>query len=328
MNEEEAMRMLRAEGEGMVSKRFAGIMHLLVGAIYSVAQSLMVDAVAELRQHKDLYRGQVKYDARKALECYDKLLKLQKADLGIMFDTYLDAVDIMDDEMKEHIQKIYWSINGVLLGRNVENHALIARLETAYTVIDLGKECFDSLCKVHNEIHPGFKVIPGKIKWFAFDDVKFHWKRLCETIQGTPMDIDLGTDANCALSLKVLQTKMTDFDRIEQNVKKAMDNHPEADPRIGEGIKMLKQKYGGGNAQCASLTDKTDKTDNGKSKRLDWEGRKARQWKAAQSLAMIGLTTTAKESEKRDFIDYLDTMGVISHKQRKQLIKRSKEAMV
>lgn len=322
------MRMLRAEGEGMVSKRFAGIMHLLVGAIYSVAQSLMVDAVAELRQHKDLYRGQVKYDARKALECYDKLLKLQKEDLGVMFDTYLDAVDIMDDEMKEHIQKIYWSINGVLLGRNVKNHALIARLETAYTVVDLGKECFDSLCRVHNEIHPGFKVIPGKIKWFAFDDVKFHWKRLCESIQGEPMDIDLGMDANCALSLKVLQTKMTDFDRIEQNVKKAMENHPEADPRIGEGIEMLKQKYGGGNAQRTSLTDKTDKTDNGKSKRLDWEKRRANQWRAAQSLAMIGLTTTAKESEKRDFIDYLDTMGVISHKQRKQLIKRSKEGMV
>lgn len=313
--------MLRMEGDDLVAKRFAGIMHLMVGAIYSVAQSLMVDAVAELRQRKDLWRGQVKYDATKALGCYDKVLRLQKEDLGEMFEVWMDAADIMDDEMKSHIQKIYWAIDGMLLAKDVKDHALISRCESTLSIIFLGKECFDSMCRVVREVDPRCKVNRGGISWFAFDDVKFHWKRLCDMLTSEIKDIDLNDDGTCRLSLQVVQNKMTDLEYIERNVEKAMEAHPELDPRIGEGIEELKKKYAGGNVKRTAKHTGFAGTSAKKAERANWEG-----WKSAQSSVMIGLSPSVEEKKRRGFIDYLDTIGVISHKQRKQLIKTGKEA--
>lgn len=328
MNKEEIKEKLRIEGDDLVAKRFAGIMHLMVGAIYSVAQSLMVDTVAELRQRKDLWCGQVKYDATKALGCYDKVFRLQKEDLGPMFEVWMDSVDIMDDEMKAHIQKIYWAIDGILLAKDVKDHALISRCETTLSIISLGKECFDSMCRVIREVNPRCKVNRGGISWFSFDGVKFHWKRLCETITGEIKDIDLNDSETCRMSLQVVQNKMTDFEYIERNVEKAMEAHPELDPRIDEGIEELKKKYAGENAKRAVKHTKSAGTAGKKAERADWEGWKARKWKNAQSSAMISLGVAVEEKKRRGFIDYLDTIGAISHKQRKQLIKAGKEARV
>lgn len=328
MNKEEMIKMFRIEGDDLVAKRFAGIMHLMVGAIYSVAQSLMVDAVAELRQRNDLWRGRLKYDATRALGCYDKVLRLQKEDLGPIFDVWLDSVDIMDEEMKVHIQKIYWAIDGVLLAKNVKDHALIARCEVVRAIIALGKDCFDSMCRVVHEIDPRNKVKRGEISWFSFDDVMFHWDRLSSALTGNIKGIDLNDNQTCVMALQVVQNKMTDFEYIERNVEKAFESHPEQDPRIGEGIEELKQKYAGGNVKHSVEHASHASTTVREPKRADWEGWRARKWQKAQSAAMISLGTMAGEKEKRGFIDYLDTMGVISHKQRKQLIKAGKEMRI
>lgn len=226
-------------------KRMAGLMHIFVGSAYGIAQGVMVDAAAELRQHKNLYRHQVKQDVRAALQCYDTLFNIQRRDLGDMFDAWLDAIDIMDDDIREHLDKMFWSIDGFLLRHNVTEHRLVARMETACAVVHLARHCFVGLCLIAEREVFRHKVNFSGLGWYSFKDVEFHWERACNTLsrQMGIGGMDIGRDETCRRALQVIANKLTDFDHVNDSVEQSLDQHPEVDPRIEQGIETLKRKY-------------------------------------------------------------------------------------
>lgn len=226
-------------------KRAAGVYHLFLGSAYNVAQSVMVDAAAELRKHKDLYRFQVKKDVTEALKAYDMVFSMERKDLGVMYEAWLDVIDIMDDELKSHLEKMYWSIDSLLMKHNVKEHRLIARMETAYAVISVARKSYLSLCRVLESEIFHHKMDFSGLRWFSFKDVLFHWQRACDTLaRGMGLNgIDLPEDKNCSLALNVIVSRLTDFKRIDRNTETALNMHPEVDPRINDGIEQLKEKY-------------------------------------------------------------------------------------
>lgn len=227
-------------------KRVAGLFHIFIGSAYNIAQSVMVDAAAELRKHKDLYRFQVKYDVVEALKGYDQVHAMHRTDLGVMYETWLDAIDIMDEEVKTHIDKMYWSIDNILLKKNVKEHRLMARMEVAYAVISVARKCFQSLCRVAEEnVYHHHNTRLSSTPWISFKDVLFHWERACDTLikKMGIHDINLHDDEICNRALKVVINRIIDFDRINEQTERAIELHPEIDPRIDEGIEELKRKY-------------------------------------------------------------------------------------
>lgn len=210
-------------------KRLSGYMHMLAGSAYNVSQSVMVDAVAELRQDKRLFRHQLKRDALAALRCYDKVLARQKADLTGVFDCWLDIVDIMDDEVRGHIDKMFWTIDNILLAHNVGKHRLIARCEVANAVIGVARKCFDGLMRIAEEQVFHHKVDRSRIRWFSFEDVEYRWGLVCDAIvkDEDMSGIDLANDKTVALALDIIAQRLVNSERLEECTARAMETHPE-----------------------------------------------------------------------------------------------------
>lgn len=114
--------------------RCYSLFYVAMASIYNVAQSAMVDAHAFLRQHP-AYRQEVKRSARKALLAYERLDKALQQTLGDRYQLWLDLSDNVDDEMRSHIQTLRLSFDAWLLRYNVQQHALLAHMETALTII-------------------------------------------------------------------------------------------------------------------------------------------------------------------------------------------------
>lgn len=224
-------------------RRMAGIFNLFIGAAYNVAQGVMIDAVAEIRKYKDLYRYQMKYDATQALKIYDKIHAMQKRELGSMYETWLDAIDIIDDELKQDIQKFYWSLDSLLLKYNVDKRSLRAKVEVAYSIVNFCHRCFLGLVRLAERSIYHRKANYSELRMFSFEDVLFHWGRITDKIEKGLPEIDPKDDAYCNLALEIIQSKLLNYAHIEDCAGKALENHPDQDFRIDDGIEQLKEKY-------------------------------------------------------------------------------------
>ena len=198
--------------------RCCSLFYVAMASIYNVAQSAMVDAHAFLRQHP-AYKHGVKRSAKKALLAYERLDKALQQTLGDRYQLWLDLSDNVDDEMCSHIQTLRLSFDAWLLRYNMQEHALLAHMETALTIVRMAQQTFGILFdKFDEQIHVNLRPL------FAgadFRDVLFWWQRATDTLikMYQPKDINL--------TYEIIAKKLTDehiFNRAsEQALKQIPD---------------------------------------------------------------------------------------------------------
>lgn len=147
----------------------------IIGSVYNLAQSSMLDANVMLEETKH-WKHEVKRDVNKALAAYDAWNSKMKVQLWDRYQMWLDISDDVAEKMKIHVQKLRWSYDAVLMKHNDTEHLLKAHLLTALTMNDLALSTFRKYIADGSE---KTKVDMSLLfsKESSFEDVAKNWEK-------------------------------------------------------------------------------------------------------------------------------------------------------
>lgn len=240
------------------------LVNLVVGAANTIAGKAVIDAKNELYKRKDLWRHEIKYNARLAEKAYYDYERLHTRNFGDRYNLFLDYLSAVEDNLSKDVDMLAYSIAQVLTKNNQQDAMLKARIETARTLCEYAccvfdrlieeanrkvrRECCKMMSSVSMHIDKPFDFTPyfkaGKIT-----PVFFHWDKvtamLCKTGNGEGQII-LNTDPNCKLAFQIIEKKLTSEDFLNKAGYDALKLNPECikESISDEDLKMLEDKFG------------------------------------------------------------------------------------
>lgn len=185
--------------------------YVIIGSMYNVLQSAMVEAREVLKNNKKLYRQQIKRDINSAFAAYDKWNGEMKRKLcgANRYQLWLDISDSVDEKLRPDVQKLFYSIDRWLLKYDIPDHTLKAHMQTVVTLIDIFIAAFDVIFdKIREKI--GFDV-RSLFKGANFRDIAFYWERASKPILVTndaSKHIDFKDSKDCMLAVNILLNKI------------------------------------------------------------------------------------------------------------------------
>ena len=239
------------------------LMNLVVGAANTIAGRAVIDTKNELYKRKDLWRHEIKLNARLAEKAYYDYERLHTRNFGDRYILFLDYLSAVEDNIGKDVDMLTYSIAQVLSKHNQKDAMLKAQIETARTMCEYACCVFDRLIKeankkVYNEcckyslstmqLRKPFDYTP----YFAparITSVFHYWDkvtaRLCKTGKGEEQII-LNTDPNCKLAFEIIERKLTSEDFLNKAGYDALKLNPECikDSISDEDLKVLEDKFG------------------------------------------------------------------------------------
>ena len=238
------------------------LVNLVVGAVNTIAGKAVIDAKNELYKRKDLWRHEIKYNARLAEKKYYDYEKVHMRNFGVRYNLFLDYLSAIEDNIGKDVDMLTYSIAQVLLKHNQTDAMLKAQIETARTMCEYACCVFDRLMKeankkVYNEsckysfsamqVEKPFDYTP----YFApvrLTSVFCHWDkvtaRLCKSENDVPISLD--DDPNCKLAFEIIERKIVSEDFLNKAGYDALKLNPECikESISDEDLKELEDKFG------------------------------------------------------------------------------------
>ena len=238
------------------------LVNLVVGAVNTIAGKAVIDAKNELYKRKDLWRHEIKYNARLAEKKYYDYEKIHMRNFGVRYNLFLDYLSAIEDNIGKDVDMLTYSIAQVLSKHNQEDAMLKAQIETARTMCEYACCVFDRLMKeankkVYNEsckysfsamqVEKPFDYTP----YFApvrLTSVFCHWDkvtaRLCKSENDVPISLD--DDPNCKLAFEIIERKIVSEDFLNKAGYDALKLNPECikESISDEDLKELEDKFG------------------------------------------------------------------------------------
>ena len=239
------------------------LMNLVVGAANTIAGRAVIDTKNELYKRKDLWRHEIKLNARLAEKTYYDYEAIHTRNFGDRYNLFLDYLSAVEDNIGKDVDMLTYSIAQVLSKHNQKDAMLKAQIETARTMCEYACCVFDRLIKeankkVYNEcckyslstmqLRKPFDYTP----YFAparLTAVFHYWDkvtaRLCKTGKGEEQII-LNTDPNCKLAFEIIEKKLTSEDFLNKAGYDALKLNPECikESISDEDLKELEDKFG------------------------------------------------------------------------------------
>lgn len=185
--------------------------YIVIGSVYNLAQSAMVDAMPLLRRSK-WWKHEVKRDANLALGAYESWNQKMKLKLRDKYQLWLDASDAVAEKMKMDVEKLRWSYDAVLMRRNEERHTLESYLLTAVTMNDIAENTFEKFLRDGSRI-AGVDISLMFRSESSFEAVKASWeKAVTPILRCSGENIDCNNDRNCVLAADIISRKLANFD--------------------------------------------------------------------------------------------------------------------
>ena len=131
--------------------RLNSLINLVVGAVNTIAGRAVFDAKSELFKRKDIYRQDVKYNARLAEKAYYDYERLHTRNFGDRYNLFLDYLSAVEDNIAKDIDILTYSIAQVLTKHNQTDAMLKAKVETARTMCEYACCVFDKLIEEANK---------------------------------------------------------------------------------------------------------------------------------------------------------------------------------
>ena len=238
------------------------LMNLVVGAANTIAGKAVIDTKNELYKRKDLWRQEIKLNARLAEKAYYDYERLHTRNFGDRYNLFLDYLSAVEDNIGKDVDMLTYSIAQVLSKHNQKDAMLKAQIETARTMCEYACCVFDRLIKeankkVYNEcckyslstmqLRKPFDYTP----YFAparLTAVFHYWDkvtaRLCKSENDVP--ISLNDDPNCKLAFEIIEKKLTSEDFLNKAGYDALKLNPECikGSISEEDLKELEDKFG------------------------------------------------------------------------------------
>ena len=238
------------------------LMNLVVGAVNTIAGKAVIDTKNELYKRKDLWRHEIKYNARLAEKKYYDYEKVHMRNFGVRYNLFLDYLSAIEDNIGKDVDMLTYSIAQVLSKHNQTDAMLKAQIETARTMCEYACCVFDRLVEEANK-----KVYKESCKYSfsamqvekPFDytpcfapvrltSVFCHWDkvtaRLCKSENDVPISLD--DDPNCKLAFQIIERKIVSEDFLNKAGYDALKLNPECikESISDEDLKELEGKFG------------------------------------------------------------------------------------
>lgn len=244
--------LLRAMNPTLTSKQYLhgwdetnSRVNMLVGVSNEVARLAVSDGIDALKA-AGLYKQRTKQLCKETVKRQEEYEAMHNKNFGDRLKLWLDYLDSVENEYRQHIFHIYMTIKQVMDRYRDGNTEVKARLECARICCTLAVGEFDDVMKSMWEkygvdytalFHDG-----------RYDRVAHTWDELCSLWVKTDDPkgyINLNADAQVNLAVDVLARKLNDTDYINRMEKFALDHNLDtAEKYISqEDIEILEQ-YG------------------------------------------------------------------------------------
>ena len=237
------------------------LMNIVVGAANTIAGKAVIDTKNELYKRKDLWRHEVKMNARLAEKAYYDYEAIHTRNFGDRYNLFLDYLSAVEDSIAKDVNMLTYSIAQVLTKHNQTDAMLKAQIETARTMTQYACDIFDTIIREANKkvselCIQNFKSVRLRkpfdyTPYFAparLTSVFHYWdkvtSRLCKTEGKEP--ISLNDDPNCKLAFQIIERKLTSEDFLNKAGYDALKLNPECikESISDEDLKMLEDKFG------------------------------------------------------------------------------------
>ena len=236
------------------------LMNLVIGAVNTIAGKAVIDAKDELFKRKDLWRFEIKKNARLAEDAYYEYEKIHTRNFGDRYNLFLDYLNAVEDNIEKDVNMLTMSIAQVLTKHNQKDSMLKAKVETARTMSEYACSMFDMLIeKANNKVNTRCikLILSRKMKPFDFKPsfaagritgVFHYWDKVTSLIckpDHKGESITLNDDPNCKLAFEIIERKITSEDFLNKAGYDALQLNPECISTIAaEDYQELVDKFG------------------------------------------------------------------------------------
>ena len=237
------------------------LINCVVGAVNTIAGKAVIDTKNELYKRKDLWRQEIKMNARLAEKAYYDYEAIHTRNFGDRYNLFLDYLSAVEDSIAKDVNMLTYSIAQVLTKHNQTDAMLKAQVETARTMSQYACDIFDTIVREANKkvselCIQNFKSVRLRkpfdyTPYFAparITPVYHYWDKvtakLCKTEGNVP--ISLNDDPNCKLAFQIIERKLTSEDFLNKAGYDALKLNPECikGSISKEDLKELEDKFG------------------------------------------------------------------------------------
>ncbi|MGN1158299.1 MAG: hypothetical protein ACI4TK_19170 [Agathobacter sp.] len=236
------------------------LMNLVIGAVNTIAGKAVIDAKDELYQRKDLWRFDIKKNARLAEDSYYEYEKIHTRNFGDRYNLFLDYLSAVEDNIAKDVNMLTMSIAQVLTKHNQKDSMLKAKVETARTMSEYACSMFDMLIeKANTKVNTYCMnlILSRKMKPFNFKPyfeagkitgVFHYWDKVTSVLckpDNKGESITLNDDPNCKLAFEIIERKITSEDFLNKAGYDALQLNPDCISTIAaEDYQELVDKFG------------------------------------------------------------------------------------
>ena len=237
------------------------LINCVVGAVNTIAGKAVIDTKNELYKRKDLWRHEIKMNARLAEKAYYDYEAIHTRNFGDRYNLFLDYLSAVEDSIAKDVNMLTYSIAQVLTKHNQTDAMLKAQVETARTMSQYACDIFDTIIREANKkvsdlciqniksvrLRKPFDYTPYFVP-ARLTAVFYYWDkvtaRLCKTEGNVP--ISLNDDPNCKLAFQIIERKLTSEDFLNKAGYDALKLNPECikGSISEEDLKELEDKFG------------------------------------------------------------------------------------
>lgn len=207
----------------------SSLFHTIIGETNDVANSIMLDAINEIKK-AGLLKQKVKKMCKAAIERYSVFDKKNMEDMrNSNIDKrqfYMDFLDSVNERTKNDVFILRQSVKRLLDKNAIENSDLKSYILTTHTLLIFSIELFDrfvSTCPPCPPIN-----IAKTYRDARLASVKQAWEQVEEILCPDCKNIDLTKDKDCKLAMEILETKLVSEQGINESGMEALNLNPDA----------------------------------------------------------------------------------------------------
>ncbi len=205
--------------------RVTSLYYMMIGTLATITQTSIKDLLDILSERKDLYRHALKHHIKEAFSRSEQLIKVFKKHTSAIgqYQLWLDITDSMEEDLKQDVQKLFYTTDNILLKHNVPEHRIQSLTVVAYNLTVM----LHDLSMRYDEVMGNLGFSAGGIKpsrmFLSPMCGMYASMREVAAIIITDRDASYFKEGGqICKALEVLALKVCDIDRIEDSANEAL----------------------------------------------------------------------------------------------------------
>ena len=139
----------------------------VIGTYASVVQGKAKDLCAELLNHPDLYRHEVKRDSKAALKACEDMVRFigSLSDRDGQYNDWLDITDMMEQSVETDLMNLYFTLDNAVHRTRFEPHRVatlaLLSLNLAHQLVSVVETCEGALQEISPRLRMAGGIVPA-----------------------------------------------------------------------------------------------------------------------------------------------------------------------